>query len=229
MTYVIEVAFESEKAMTVYQARDAITRAFGLAVDGHLEGDVSEEPTNLTGSKARFVASVRRDLDADYEVAARKHQDAARLEDALRGQFVSELDTKHDGLSVNDRLDDDGLCVSLTTIRTDDRAHRAFTAACAKWIEERGRRAASAGDTYREDLIGHARILARRGEPAERSWPPEAVDAYNEVARRIIRDHLARAQGLQPGKELTLELERLLGYVRAVTEDTSKTPLTTSS
>ncbi len=47
-----------------------------------------------------------------------------------------------------------------------------------------------------EDLKGHARVLASRGQRAERSWPPEVVDAYEIAMCLTIRRFLTEAQAL---------------------------------
>ncbi len=163
-----------------------------------------------------------REMGDDYPcVEDNKKYHGLQLLGALEALFMAEL--THDGYA--ERLASAGLVPSSCAVCTKwmspkDQAN--LSQAADEWVSETDKRAGDvqrveAAAAEREDLKAYARVLARRGVAAERSWPPEVVAEYEAAAKAGVATRLQRVMESATGyDDLLGALNEAATYVKAV-------------
>ncbi len=176
-------------------------------ISGHLT------VVDRTASPRAFRVNIERDLADDLDLLKRTESDEPDLERALVAVFRDELRDRDIEIDLAVR----GLRIDSVTIDRDymkPEEVEELKRAEAAWKPRGFRR-----HTEQDDLIGYARTLARKGQEAERGWPPAAVQAYEETARAVLKGKIDRIVQLSDGEELAplaRVLEETLTYAKAI-------------
>ena len=105
-------------------------------------------------------------------------------------------------------------------VKTDVEPSEALDKASRAWVNGRAERAAKLVSEERQakhkaDDLAYARVVARRGYPAERGWAPDLVDEYEAEAKRGLEERVARIR-CGDNKLLLTTLRETIQYAEAV-------------